>query len=310
MTITVNDEPVELSMKLGYSGEAFFVTETFALLDQLVPLAHLTSPPPARASEVEIPGDFALEDRATPVAAGDGAGGRDQSATEALRGEGGGASREPSLASAGLTQEAGFTSGGFTSRDAGGFTSGDEAAAAPTVVSPRHRASLAPYASQEPDFHTKDDDEPPELESAPAADAAPASPGAGRGGAKLARDKGRRRGASGDLLSARQHRRAASGDWYWGGFPEYCYTHESDGAARHAVDGAAATAPSPVVESAAATLGSLPSPVKRSSSGPVTQEDEAAWEEGEALASLGGTPPPPRRSNPHRATCDRTPRAP
>ena len=60
MTITVNDEPVELSMKLGYSGEAFFVTETFALLDQLVPLAHLTSPPPARASEVEIPGDFAL----------------------------------------------------------------------------------------------------------------------------------------------------------------------------------------------------------------------------------------------------------
>ena len=32
VTITVNDTPTELTMKIGYSGEAFFVEETLSLI--------------------------------------------------------------------------------------------------------------------------------------------------------------------------------------------------------------------------------------------------------------------------------------
>ena len=40
VAITVNDTPTELTMKLGYSGEAYFVEETF----EPVPDSLLTSP--------------------------------------------------------------------------------------------------------------------------------------------------------------------------------------------------------------------------------------------------------------------------
>eukprot|EP00966_Prymnesium_polylepis_P115581 2671968-Prymnesium_polylepis.1 len=56
-------------MKLGYNGEAFFVTETFPSMDgleQLVPLAHITSPPAAGPIDGDIPGEFSLDRRATP----------------------------------------------------------------------------------------------------------------------------------------------------------------------------------------------------------------------------------------------------
>ncbi|KAL1511415.1 hypothetical protein AB1Y20_006215 [Prymnesium parvum] len=60
VTITVNDVPTSLSMKLGYSGEAFFVTETFPSDDDHVPLAHLTSPPAARPDAGEVVEEFSL----------------------------------------------------------------------------------------------------------------------------------------------------------------------------------------------------------------------------------------------------------
>lgn len=71
VSIRVNDVLVDLSMKLGYSGEAFFVTETHieeeladaTVYDKraVVPLAHLTSPPACPEHNVDVVEGWSLD---------------------------------------------------------------------------------------------------------------------------------------------------------------------------------------------------------------------------------------------------------
>ena len=61
VTITVNDTPAEFTMKLGYSGEAYFVEEAF----EPVPFNLATSPPGVKPRPAPTPAadsEFVLDD--------------------------------------------------------------------------------------------------------------------------------------------------------------------------------------------------------------------------------------------------------
>ena len=66
VSITVNDRPVNLTMKLGYSGEAFFVEDS----TDAVPLGFATSPPvgSSTATSTAPMEDFSLDGGSSPGA--------------------------------------------------------------------------------------------------------------------------------------------------------------------------------------------------------------------------------------------------